>query len=417
MNPRHSPRTKRLHPAPLAHQERGTARSASTLRRLPALLVLCAGVSLSAYADAVPSAAQLDAEVHAVLAKVVAWRRDIHQHPELSNREFRTSRIVADHLRQIGLEVRAGVAHTGVIGVLQGATPGPVMALRADMDALPVEELVDLPFRSVERAEYNGQNVGVMHACGHDFHVAMLMGVAEVLSRQRANLAGTIVFLFQPAEEGPPEGERGGARLMIEEGALADPKVEAVFGLHVAPLSLGTIAYREQGLMASEDSFTIRVIGRQTHGALPWHGVDPIVLASQIVVGLQTIVSRQVDATLTPSLISVGAIHGGVRNNILPETVSLIGTMRTLDPGVRTQLHERLRRTAEQIAASGGGSADVQIHRGNDITFNDPTLMRRILPALERVAGNKLRVANRVTAAEDFSASRPRCPACSSFSE
>ncbi len=367
------------------------------------VIALVACVVPAFAASPVPSTT-LEADIAAVLPKVVAWRRDIHQHPELGNREFRTAKIVADHLRALGMAVRAEVAHTGVVGVLGGGKPGPVIALRADMDALPVVEQVDLPFRSTVRSTYNGQDVGVMHACGHDNHVAMLMGAAEVLARHQAEIPGTIVFVFQPAEEGSPIGERGGAPLMIEEGALADPKVEAIFGLHVMPMPVGTIAWREQGIMASSDSFRVNVMGRQTHGAVPWAGVDPVVLASQIVLGWQTIVSRQVDATLTPSVLTVGAIHGGVRNNIVPENVEMIGTIRTFDPGVRAQLHERLRRTATDIAHSGGGDAEVKVNLGNGVTYNDPALMRRVLPALQRIAGDRLLQSDRQTTAEDFSA-------------
>jgi amidohydrolase len=390
-------------PSALHRPATRTARSVAMGAALAMLLGFAVAPSTVEAASPVPSAT-LDADIAAVLPKVVAWRRDIHQHPELGNREFRTAKLVAEHLRSLGLEVRTEVAHTGVVGVLRGGRPGPVIALRADMDALPVVELVDLPFRSTVRSTYNGQDVGVMHACGHDNHVAMLMGAAEVLSRHRAEIPGTLVFLFQPAEEGSPIGERGGAPLMIEEGALANPKVEAIFGLHVMPLPVGTIAWREQGIMASSDSFRVNVLGRQTHGALPWAGVDPVVLASQIVLGWQTIVSRQVDATLTPSVLTVGAIHGGVRNNIVPENVEMIGTIRTFDPGVRAQLHERLRRTAEGIAQSGGGSAEVKVNLGNGVTYNDPALMRRVLPALQRVGGEKLLQSDRQTTAEDFSA-------------
>ena len=367
------------------------------------VIALVACVVPAFAASPVPSTT-LEADIAAVLPKVVAWRRDIHQHPEFGNREVRTAKIVADHLRALGMAVRAEVAHTGVVGVLGGGKPGPVIALRADMDALPVVEQVDLPFRSTVRSTYNGQDVGVMHACGHDNHVAMLMGAAEVLARHQAEIPGTIVFVFQPAEEGSPIGERGGAPLMIEEGALADPKVEAIFGLHVMPMPVGTIAWREQGIMASSDSFRVNVMGRQTHGAVPWAGVDPVVLASQIVLGWQTIVSRQVDATLTPSVLTVGAIHGGVRNNIVPENVEMIGTIRTFDPGVRAQLHERLRRTATDIAHSGGGDSEVKVNLGNGVTYNDPALMRRVLPALQRIAGDRLLQSDRQTTAEDFSA-------------
>src|SRR6266581_4100133 len=272
--------------------------------------------------------AEVDARATQVAGKVVAWRRDIHEHPELSNRETRTADLVAQHLRSLGLEVRTGVAHTGVIGVLRGGRPGPVVALRADMDALPVTEEVDVPFASKVRTTYNGQDVGVMHACGHDAHTAILMGVAEVLAGMRRDLPGTVKFIFQPAEEGVPAGEGGGAEMMIAEGALDDPKPGAIFGLHVFPYPAGEIMYRAGAIMASADALRIVVRGRQTHGAQPWSGVDPIVVTSQIVMGLQTITSRQVDITAAPAIVTIGAVNGGVRNNIIPDSVVMIGTIR-----------------------------------------------------------------------------------------
>ncbi|MGH9261180.1 MAG: amidohydrolase, partial [Acidimicrobiales bacterium] len=278
--------------------------------------------------------------------KVVAWRRDLHEHPELSNREVRTAQVVADHLRALGLEVRTGVARTGVVGVLRGARPGPVVALRADMDALPVTEEVDLPFASKVRTMYAGQEVGVMHACGHDAHTAMLMGAAEVLAGMRDRLPGTVTFLFQPAEEGPPAGERGGAELMIEEGALANPAPTAIFGLHVLPFRAGRLRVRPGGLLASADVLRIVVHGRQTHGAQPWRGVDPIVVAAQIVLGLQTITSRQLDLTAAPAVLTIGSFQGGVRMNIVPDSVVLLGTIRAFDSGMQRDIHERVRRTA-----------------------------------------------------------------------
>ena len=274
--------------------------------------------------------ADLDARIEKVLPSVVAWRRDFHEHPELSNQEFRTAKIVADHLRSLGMEVETEVAHTGVVGTLRGGD-GPVVALRADMDALPVTELVDLPFASKAKGIYQGREVGVMHACGHDNHVAILMGVAEVLAGMGNELPGTVKFIFQPAEEGTPDGSVGGAELMLMEGAFENPRPDVVFGLHVFPFPAGTIATRPGGLMASSDRHQITIKGKQTHGAVPWAGVDPIVTASQVVLGLQTIVSRQLDATLTPSIVTVGRIEGGVRNNIIPESVELEGTIRTFD--------------------------------------------------------------------------------------
>ena len=347
-----------------------------------------------------------------VESKVIACRRDIHEHPELGNREVRTAKLVADRLRELGIEVKEGVAHTGVIGLLRGGKPGKVVALRADMDALPVTEQVDLPFASKVRATYNGQEVGVMHACGHDAHVAILLGVAEVLAGVREQLPGTVKFIFQPAEEGAPAGEEGGAELMVKEGALENPKVDAVFGLHVTSrFAINEITYRPEGMMAAVDSFKIVVKGKQTHGAYPWLGVDPIVVASQIVLGLQTIPSRQVDSTLAPSIVTVGAIHGGVRNNIIPEQVEMIGTIRSLDAKMREDIHARIKRTAEDIAASGGATAVVTIDTGYPITYNDPALTEKMAPTLRRVAGaQNVRVVNATLGAEDFSFFQQKVP-------
>ena len=346
--------------------------------------------------------ADLDAKIEKVLPSVVAWRRDFHEHPELSNQEFRTAKIVADHLRSLGMEVETEVAHTGVVGTLRGGD-GPVVALRADMDALPVTELVDLPFASKAKGIYQGREVGVMHACGHDNHVAILMGVAEVLAGMGDELPGTVKFIFQPAEEGTPDGSVGGAELMLMEGAFENPRPDVVFGLHVFPFPAGTIATRPGGLMASSDRHQITIKGKQTHGAVPWAGVDPIVTASQVVLGLQTIVSRQLDATLTPSIVTVGRIEGGVRNNIIPESVELEGTIRTFDAATRTDIHKRIRRTAENIAEAAGATADVVIDQGYGVTRNDPTLYRKMAPTLELVAGDRFIEATQTTTAEDFS--------------
>jgi amidohydrolase len=346
---------------------------------------------------------RIDAAAAAVNDRVVAWRRDIHQHPELGNREFRTAKLVAEHLQALGLEVQTGVAHTGVVGLLHGGRPGPLVALRADMDALPVTEQVDLPFASRVRAEYNGQDVGVMHACGHDNHVAILMGVAEVLAGMRAELPGSVMFIFQPAEEGAPAGEAGGASLMLEEGLFAKAKPDAVFGLHVMPQPVGTISYRAGGIMASSDTWRMVVRGRQTHGAQPWAGVDPIVTASQIVLGLQTIVSRQADLTKAPVVVSVGQITGGLRSNIIPDSVVLVGTIRTLDREMRTDVHERVTRTAKHIAAANGAEVDVDIDLGYPVTVNDPALTAWAGPTLERVAPGRVLQSQPATVAEDFS--------------
>lgn len=343
---------------------------------------------------------------------MIATRRDIHEHPELGNRELRTAKLVADKLRALNIEVKENVAHTGVIGILKGGKPGKVVALRADMDALPVTEQVDIPFASKVRTTYNGQEVGVMHACGHDAHVAILLGVAEVLAGMRNEIPGTVKFIFQPAEEGAPQGEEGGAALMVKEGALENPKVDAIFGLHVTSrFAVGEVGYRPEGMMAAVDSFKIEVHGKQTHGAYPWLGVDPIVVASQIVLGLQMIPSRQVDSTVAPSVVTVGAIHGGVRNNIIPDEVEMIGTIRSLDAAMRDDIHARIRRTAESIAAAAGATAKVTITTGYPITYNDPALTEKSAPTLRRVAGNaNVKVVNAVLGAEDFSFFQQKVP-------
>lgn len=346
----------------------------------------------------------------AVMPRVVAWRRDIHEHPELSGEEVRTAALVAAHLRALGIEVRTGVGGHGVVGVLRGGKPGPVVALRADMDALPVEELVDLPFKSKVRATYRGQSVGVMHACGHDNHVAMLMGAAEVLAGMKASLPGTVKFIFQPAEEGAPNGE-GGAAPMIRDGVLESPKVDAVFGLHVFPGPSGSVGYRVGPLMAAANSFTLTVRGRQTHGAAPWAGVDPIVIGSQIVMGLQTIISRQVDITAVPAIVTVGAITGGIRNNIIPDSVVMIGTIRTFDAGQRQAIFANMKRTAQDIASSGGATATFAVDSGYPVTVNDSALTNQMLPTLRwavGAAGAGLRPL--VTGAEDFSYFQEKVP-------
>jgi amidohydrolase len=345
-------------------------------------------------------------ETKAVEAKMIAWRRDIHQNPELGNREFRTAALVAEHLKKLGYEVREKVAHTGVVAVLKGGKPGPVIALRADMDALPVAEEVDVPFASKAKASWRGQQVGVMHACGHDAHTAILMAAAEVFANLRNEIPGTVKLIFQPAEEGVPPGEEGGARLMIKEGALANPKPEVIFGLHVnAPARVGTIAYRTGATMAGSNTFRIVVKGRQTHGARPWAGVDPIVIASQIVLGLQTIQSRQVDVTSEPSVLTVGIFNAGNRSNIIPDKAELEGTLRTFDIGMRDFIMRRVTETAEAIAKSGGGEAAVEwISDGYIPLINNPPLTQRMLPTLQRVAGvDKVLEVPRRTAAEDFS--------------
>ena len=350
--------------------------------------------------------------VAGVTAKVVAWRRDFHQHPELGNREFRTAKIVADHLRALGLEVREKVAYTGVVGLLKGGRPGPVVALRADMDALPVTEEVDVPFKSTVRTEWNGMQCGVMHACGHDAHTAILMGVAEVLAGMRERIAGSVKFIFQPAEEGAPDDEGGGARMMIDEGCLDNPRVGAIFGLHVTSIHhTGKIGYRSGPLMASSDELRVFLRGVQTHAAMPWRGVDPIVVGAQIVMGLQTIVARRVDITHEPSVVTVGVFSGGNRGNIIPDEVKMEGTIRTFDETQREQIHEHVKRITEMIAAAGGAKAQVRIKRGYDVVVNDPALTAMAVPTLARVAGeNNVGVVDKVCGSEDFSFYQKQVP-------
>jgi amidohydrolase len=340
----------------------------------------------------------------AVEPQVIAWRRDIHQNPELSNRETRTAKLVAAHLRKLGFdEVKTGVAHTGVVGVLKGGKPGGAVALRADMDALPVEERSSLPFASKARMQYNGSDVPVMHACGHDAHTAILMGTASVLAGMREDIPGTVSFVFQPAEEGPPPGEEGGAKLMLKEGLWQiAARPSAIFGLHTWPIEAGVLGYRSGGAMAAADNLKIVVTGRQTHGSQPWGGVDPVVVAAQIVQALQLIPSRQLDVTKAPSVITVGTIHGGLRHNIIPDTVEMTGTIRNFDEGIRNDAHSRIRRTAEQIAASAGARADVTISGGGPVTFNDPALTARMLPTLKAAADGKVIEAPPIMASEDF---------------
>lgn len=377
---------------------------------LPVLALLC--LACSAVTQPLLKS-QIDHLVSQVEPQVVEWRRDFHEHPELSNREFRTAEKVASYLKSLGLEVNTGIAKTGVVGILRGGKPGPVVALRADMDALPVTERVNIPFKSVAKGEYNGETVGVMHACGHDTHVAILMGVAQVLSTLKKDLAGTVVFVFQPAEEGPPEGEEGGAELMIKEGVLDHPKIEAMFGLHInSQTEVGQIKYRAGGFMAASDWFFLTVNGRQAHGASPWNGVDPIVVASQIIQGFQTIISRQTDLTEQPAVITVGKFTSGVRANIVPEKAELVGTIRTLDTNMRKDIHARMLRTAQKIAESAGARAELRIENKTPITFNDPVLTARILPSLREAAGGaNVSEQNPRTGAEDFGFFAQKVPA------
>ncbi len=349
--------------------------------------------------------AKINAAADKIESKTITWRRDLHEHPELGNNEVRTAKIIADHLRSLGLEVTEGVGKTGVVGVLKGAKPGPCIGLRADMDGLPVVERVNLPFASKVKSTYNGQAVGVMHACGHDTHVSILMGVAEILVGMKKDLAGTIKFVFQPAEEGPPEGEEGGAPLMIKDGVLENPHVDVMFGLHInSQTEVGKIKYRVGGIMAASDWFKIKVKGKQTHGSQPWAGIDPVVVSAQIINGLQTIVSRQTELTKNPAVISVSVINGGVRSNIIPEDVTMLGTIRTLDTGMQRIIHEKIALTAAKIAESSGASAETTIDKKTLVTYNDPALTKKMLPAFIKAAGEENVIETEaVTGAEDFS--------------
>jgi amidohydrolase len=346
------------------------------------------------------------------MPKVVEWRRFLHQYPELSNREFKTAKYVENHLRSLGLEVRTGVAKTGVVGILKGSQPGPVIGLRADMDALPVTERVNLPFASKEKGEYNGQTVGVMHACGHDTHVAMLMGAATVLSQMKNRIRGTVVFIFQPAEEGAPAGETGGAELMVKEGVMDNPKIDAIFGIHVnSQTEAGKIKYKSGAVMASSDWFSIRVKGKQTHGAYPWLGIDPVAVSAQIINGLQMIVSRQSELTKAPVVITIGKINAGVRENIIPEELTMGGTIRTLDSQMQKDVHEKIKLTAQKIAESMGATAEVSIETKTLVTYNTPELVKKMLPSLEKAIGKENVLETEwVTGAEDFSFYGTRAP-------
>jgi amidohydrolase len=338
-------------------------------------------------------------------SKCIDWRRTVHQHPELGNREFNTAKLIAGHLRSLGLEVKEGIGKTGVVGILRGAKPGPCIGLRADMDALPIVEKVNTPFASKEKANYNGQEVGVMHACGHDTHVAMLMSVAEILAGMKNDLKGTVKFIFQPAEEGPPEGEEGGAPLMVKEGVMDDPKVDVIFGLHIeSNIEVGQIQYKPGAFMASSDWFHIVVKGKGSHGSQPWLGIDPIAISAQIIEGLQTIVSRQSELTRAPVVITVGKISGGVRSNIIPDECVMDGTIRTLDSKMQQEVHERIKHTVTNIAEAGGASATVNIDSKTLVTYNTPELVKKMLPSLQSAAGvNNVTEREWVTGAEDFS--------------
>jgi amidohydrolase len=370
------------------------------LRTLVSLLVASA-FSAQAATDLKP---QTEPAIKTIQPQMLQWRRHFHQYPELSNREVNTAKKVAEHLKSLGLEVQSGIAHHGVLGVLKGAKPGPTVALRADMDALPVTEQVDLPFASKVRSTFNGQEVGVMHACGHDAHTAMLMATASVLTQLKSQIAGTILFVFQPAEEGPPAGEEGGAKLMLKEGVFAQYKPDAIFGLHVWPGPAGQLQVKSEGIMAAADSFNITVKGKQVHGSSPWRGVDPIAVTGQLITALHQIPARQLDVTQAPAVLSVGQVHGGVRWNIIPDEVKLEGTVRTFDPQMREQLLEKMQHTSEHIAAASGATAEFHHHGFAAVTWNDATLTEWAMPTLQWAAG-KAGVApiKPITASEDFS--------------
>ena len=355
----------------------------------------------------------LDKNIAAIEPNLIEWRRHIHQHPELSNREYNTAAYVAAYLKTLGIEVQTGVGKTGVVGILKGAKPGPVIALRADMDALPVYERNNLPFASRDSGEYNGIKVPIMHACGHDTHVAILMGTATVLSQMKDQLVGTVKFIFQPAEEGPPGNEEGGAQLMIKEGVMDNPKVDVIFGLHInSQTEIGKIKYKSGATMAASDWFTLTVNGKQSHGSQPWSGIDPIVVATQIIQGFQTIVSRQEPLTKAPVVITVGKINAGVRSNIIPEQLVMEGTIRTLDSKMQDDVHKRMQLTATKIAEASGATAELKIDTKTEVTYNDPALVKMMLPSIQKAAGDSNVIETEwTTGAEDFSFFGDKAPA------
>ncbi|WP_299681602.1 amidohydrolase [uncultured Tenacibaculum sp.] len=347
----------------------------------------------------------LDKDFASIEDKVIQWRRHFHQNPELSNREFNTAKTIAKHLKNLGIETKENVAKTGVVGILKGNQPGKVVALRADIDALPVVERNNLPFKSTVKSNYLGKDVGVMHACGHDTHTAILMGVAEILSKNKNLIKGTVKFIFQPAEEGAPEGEEGGAELMVKEGVLKNPDVDAIFGLHISSgFDVGTISYKPGGIMAASQSFKIKVKGKQSHGSRPWTGIDPIMISAKIIDALQTIISREVNLTNEGAVITVGKIDSGVRSNIIPESAEMIGTIRTLDYGMQKQINDRMKEMVPAIAKSYRAEATIEIEKGYPITFNNIELTKQVLPTLHNVAGKEnVKLIKAITGAEDFS--------------
>lgn len=375
------------------------------MKKIVVALLLSGGFALA-------QGPNLQQDYSQIESKVVEWRRDIHQNPELGNREFKTAEKIAKHLKSLGIEIQTGVAHTGVVGLLKGDQPGKVVALRADIDALPVTERNDLSFKSTVTSEFLGEKVGVMHACGHDTHTAILMGVAEVLSKNKDKIKGTVKFIFQPAEEGPPPGEEGGALLMVKEGVMENPKVDAIFGLHInSQTPVGTIRYKSGGTMAAAQSFTIKVKGKQSHGSQPWSGVDPILISAKIIDGLQTIISREANLTNEAAVITVGKIKSGVRFNIIPESAEMIGTIRTLDYDMKDLINKRMIEMTETIAKAYGGEATCEIKEATEITYNEPALVDQMLPTLQRVAGAaNVQTQKAITGAEDFSYFQKEAP-------
>ncbi|CAL2087143.1 amidohydrolase [Tenacibaculum sp. 190524A05c] len=367
------------------------------MKKYKALLFLL--VSITGFSQ------QLNKDCEAIEQKVIEWRRDFHQNPELSNREFKTAKKIAKHLKSLGIETQENVAKTGVVGILKGKKPGKVIALRADIDALPVVERNDLAFKSTVKSTYLGKEVGVMHACGHDTHTAILMGVAEVLSKHKDKIKGTVKFIFQPAEEGAPEGEEGGAELMVKEGVLRNPDVDAIFGLHISSgLDVGTISYKPGGIMAASQTFRIKVKGKQSHGSRPWASIDPIMISAKIIDALQTIISREVDLTNEGAVITVGKIDAGVRSNIIPESAEMIGTIRTLDYGMQKQINDRMKEMVPAIAKSYRAEATIEIEKGYPITYNNIKLTKQVLPTLQNMAGkDNVKLIKAITGAEDFS--------------
>lgn len=365
---------------------------------LAAILGFCASAQPAKVLEKAMSAAE------AVEPSMIEWRHTIHQNPELSNREFMTAEMVANHLKSLGIEVQTGVAVTGVVGVLRGAKPGPVVGLRADMDALPVTERVELPWKSTVKSTYNGKATGVMHACGHDTHVAILMATAKILADMREDLQGTVKFVFQPAEEGAPPGEEGGAKLMVKEGVLKNPDVDIMLGLHInSQTPVGTVKYKSGGTMAAADRWVMKIRGKQSHGSQPWGSVDPIVTAAQIINGMQTVISRNAELTKEAAVLSVGMINGGIRNNIIPEELEMVGTIRTLDIEMQEKLHEDFRRVATNTAEAMGATAELEIINYAPVVYNDPSLTETVVPFMQNTLGKEhVKSVNAITGAEDF---------------